>query len=98
MSGERRTAVFDALADPVRRHLLVALSEEGSRDDGGVDPQSLLVDLAAADDRLRSDLYHTHLPKLEEMGFVERDGETLHRGPKWDDIEPYVDLLRELHE
>lgn len=89
---------MDALANPYRRQLLVALAEHDPQDDDS-DPLGLL---AAAEESSvdTTALLHTHLPKLEAYGFIERDETThrIYRGPRWDDIEPVVTLLHEHRE
>ena len=43
----------------------------------------------------RADLHHTHVPVLEQAGFVEWDAEAgvVGRGPAFDEIEPFLRLL-----
>ena len=86
--------VFVALSHRVRRRVLARLHERSPRD---------VEDLVA---RNRSaepshvDLYHRHLPKLDDLGFVEWDGEsegTIHRGPKFDAVAPVIEFM-EAHE
>ncbi len=38
---------------------------------------------------------HTHLPKLEDFGFVtwDRDAHVVHAGPEFDDVRAVVELL-----
>lgn len=40
-------------------------------------------------------LTHTHLPKLDDMGYIvwDRDHGTIVKGPNWEEIEPVVRLL-----
>lgn len=83
---------FDALADRERRALLLALMESNpqaddpvtSKADGGDDELDLLVRMQ-----------HVHLPKLEDYGFVEwdRDAGEVTRGPRFEEIEPLLELL-----
>jgi len=44
----------------------------------------------------RTALYHNHLPKLDAAGFVDWDVDLgrIRRGPKFDDVEPVVLVLR----
>lgn len=75
--------VLDALAHPRRRHLLRELEEEGP----GVSLRRLAAGVAAAEsegpDRVTDEtrqrvyvsLFHRHVPKLDDQGFVEYDDE-----------------------
>lgn len=40
-------------------------------------------------------MHHVHLPKLSDYGFVEweRDADVVTRGPRFDEVEPLLDLL-----
>ena len=86
--------MFDALAHPYRRRILLLVSERNPRDEDEVSVE----DLATEDDDLELltvELYHTHLPKLAAAGYVEWDeeGHTIRRGPKFDAIAPLVCLM-----
>jgi len=88
--------IFDALRHPYRRRILLLVSEHNPRgeDEFGVE------DLATEDDDLElltAELYHRHLPKLAESGYIEwdEDERTIRRGPKFDEIAP---LLRLMHD
>lgn len=77
--------VFDVLTNQRRRYVLYYLQREG----GVVDMDSLATQLAAWEDgtavesvseerrqRMYTDLFHTHLPKLEGAGVVDYDERT----------------------
>ena len=54
--------------------------------------------LSAADEDLdlfTSELYHVHLPKLEERGYItwDRDADEISHGPNYEEIEPLVTLM-----
>jgi hypothetical protein len=97
---ERRDDAFEALADQTRRRLLLALSREvetegRSGSSGGLPVVEPLAALAPAADReraVRTALYHVHLPKLSEMGFVswDRENGTVAPGPRWEELEPLL--------
>lgn len=41
------------------------------------------------------ELFHNHLPKLERSGHIEwrRDADTVSKGPRFGEIEPFLELL-----
>lgn len=91
---------FDALADDHRRNLLVALREENPQDaavhgstDG--DPGSLKTAR-----RVETTMYHTHLPKLVDYGYIEWDTGTgeIVKGPQFEELQPLLDCLDEYTE
>ncbi|WP_254271597.1 ArsR family transcriptional regulator [Haloarcula marina] len=90
---------LDAIRDRHRRGLLLALLEQnplpGMRtfETGGT-----LDDVFHDDPRATSvRMHHMHLPKLEQMGYIERkrDRGEIHTGPKWNEIEPVLQLFRD---
>jgi len=93
------TRMFEALADPYRRQLLLALFKENPQDDDDLDPLDLLKPGETTDDldTTELNLEHTHLPKLAEMGFIEWDRESgeLSKGPHWDEIAPLLQLIND---
>lgn len=100
MSHATRSAsldvMFDVLSHSYRRRILVAVSKLDPRD-GGASPHSMLdpEDANGGLEKLNTALFHTHLPKLAEKGFIEwdRDGETVRRGPNFEEIAPLIDLM-----
>jgi len=88
--------VFEALSNPYRRQLLVALLDHNPQDDDDRDP----LDVSSTDiepDVLESELFHNHLPKLEDMGYITWDQESneISKGPEWDEIEPLLTLIHD---
>lgn len=84
---------FDVLANEGRRKLLVALLERTPQSAGGA---LAPTDVGHDDvDFLRIQMTHTHLPKLEDGGFVEwnRDTDTVRKGPRFDEIRPLLELM-----
>lgn len=75
------------------------------RDRGGLDGDSRGLG-GAMGGRNRSDLdpfvtlRHLHLPVLEERGFVrwDRENHRVTRGPRFEELEPFLELLRELQD
>jgi len=97
--GAERSALdrmFDALSHPYRRRILLLVSEHNPRDEGEFSVDAL----ETADDDLElltTELYHAHLPKLADSGYIEwnEDTHTIRRGPNFTEIAP---LLRLMHE
>lgn len=101
MADERR---FEALADGNRRRVLAALCESETRlsltelaielNDGQSDAAARGPDRSAVD-RLRIELYHQHLPKLADGGFVDFDVDrrTVRLAPEFDEVEGTAELL-----
>ena len=86
--------MFDMLSHPYRRRILLLVSEHNPRDED----EFRIADLATADDEveLKSvELYHAHLPKLDEAGYIEwdKDTNTIRRGPNFDEIAPVLRLM-----
>ncbi|WP_236044910.1 hypothetical protein [Haloarcula nitratireducens] len=82
--------VLDMFAKRQRRLILFALQ------DGATKHESDFVFRGAgsADDP-QLQLIHTHLPKLAEAGYIEWHRETgeVSKGPRYDEIEPLLDLI-----
>lgn len=99
--GETRSdsRAFEALANPYRRQLLLALFDENPRHDDTLDPLDLLAERRATDERatIHLQLTHSHLPKLADMGFIEwnRESGELSKGPNWKEIAPLLRLMDE---
>jgi hypothetical protein len=89
-----RNEQMDALSNPERRELLVALADESEESkileylqaehDGSVDSEFEIM------------THSVHLPKLDQYGFIDwdRENDTVETGPRFDDIEPLLDMLR----
>ena len=87
--------VCRALADVHRRRVLIYLAEAGQTPAVVQVPEDI-VDTASDFERRQMELYHSHLPKLEEHGYIrwERETQTVRRGPEFDEIKPLLRLLR----
>ena len=85
-----------ALADEHRRRLLVALLEHNPQDDSEVRiPEEVHVGDVELE-QLQSAMFHRHLPKLEDLGFVrwDRTNHQVVKGPRFDEIRPLLELMR----
>jgi len=82
------------LADRYRRELLLALLIENPQDDDDCDPLDI-IDPPDEPEVLEVELFHKHLPKLEQLGYIEWNRETgeIAKGPDWDDVEPVLTLI-----
>lgn len=88
---------LDALADSSRRRLLLALLQQ---DRQGVGDAEISLHVAIRDDDVAAQqrrMVHAHLPKLEDVGFVEWDREAnlVRPGPRFDDVRPLLRVLRD---
>lgn len=86
--------LFDALRHPYRRRILMLVNEHNPRDEdefsvGELETEDDAVALTAVE------LYHAHLPKLAEAGYIEWDADTqtIRRGPNFDEIAPLLQLM-----
>lgn len=89
-------AMLGALSNPYRRRILVTVADHDPRGEYEFVP----ADFATANDDLddlRTILYHAHLPKLAENGYIVLDPDTgtLRRGPNFGEIAPLLDLMAE---
>ena len=87
---------FEALSNVHRRRLLVALLDHNPQRDA-VDVPEDVHEGDKALEPLQSELYHSHLPRLEEAGFIRwnRDTHEVTRGPRFDEIRPLLELMRD---
>ena len=100
---------FDALRNVHRRRLLVALLDRETVEGaewrrgaavtvGGTDPGTNDGTRAGArgpPDSTAAELYHVHLPRLDDQGFVDydRESDVVTRGERYDEIRPMLELL-----
>lgn len=82
--------VADALGHQDRRQILVELLDHNPVAEGS----------ARASEGSDIVLAHAHLPKLDDMGYIDwdREDETIVKGENWDEIEPVIRLLSDNRE
>lgn len=88
--------VFDVLSHHYRRRILALVDDH----DPHVKREFDVEDLATEDDELEfleTELYHVHLPKLAEAGYIEwnEEAQKFWRGPAFEEIAPLFRLLDE---
>lgn len=84
-----------ALADERRRRLLVAFLDRDPRTEGGVRVPEDLHDRDGTTGPSVAEMYHVHVPRLEDAGFVRWNGDdhTAVEGPKFDELRPLIEVL-----
>ncbi|WP_227354014.1 DUF7344 domain-containing protein [Haladaptatus salinisoli] len=93
-------AMLELLADRRRRYALYYLREQ----ERAVGVDELTRRIAERDertrardrDRVRIELLHKHLPKMEASGVIERDGDAIRLGRSADSLDPYLHIAAEL--
>ena len=89
--------MFDALRDPYRRRILLAISEDNPRDINEFTQDKFApVNRDEADpEPLELQLLHSHLPKLAETGYIDwnPEAQTIRRGANFDDIASFLKLM-----
>lgn len=83
---------FDVMADPVRRQVMCALMKQP--DDDLVVPDDIHEGSRSAE-ALRIELYHQHLPKLEERDYIqwEQPADRVDQDPRFSDIRPLLSVI-----
>ncbi|WP_246999820.1 DUF7344 domain-containing protein [Halosolutus gelatinilyticus] len=89
--------MFDALANDTRRRLLVELLDHNPRQ--VAEPPGVPREGSDRDDELTR-IYHAHLPKLDDYGFIEWNQEehVITKGSSFDEIRPALKLLNDRQE
>jgi predicted transcriptional regulator len=93
-SSEPINRLFGVLSHPHRRRILRTIAEANPRQIDEFTPEEFGADGRDLD-RFRLELYHVHLPKLADAGYIDwdRSAGTVCRGPNYEEIEPTLDLL-----
>lgn len=83
-----------ALSHPLRRHVIAFLAREGPTESEAYEPEDFL---GTGDERRRIELYHRHLPMLDDAGIVDWEPEAgrVTRGPRFEDVLTIVESVRE---
>lgn len=89
--------LFVALSNRYRRQLLAALLKHDAQTERAVPEQRSQRE--ADREHVQLKMRYTHLPKLEDMGFVDWNQETgtITRGPQFDAIRPYLQAIYDNH-
>jgi hypothetical protein len=91
VSSDGIDSMMDVLSTHTRRVILMALL--------GDTTETSITTLERGPHRNinRIQLYHKHLPKLAESGYInwDDDADTISKGPKFSEVEPLVQLLNE---
>jgi hypothetical protein len=88
--------LFEILSHEYRRYVLWVLADPDRRTEDGLGT-ILRSEGDEEPDVLELELRHNHLPKLDDYGLVDWNpsAETLTRGPRFAEIEPFLDVLDE---
>ena len=86
--------LFASLSHPYRRRILALLAEANPRTEDELTRDGPVFD-AADPERAAVDVFHVHLPKVAEAGYVswDRDAGVVERGPRFEDVAPALRLL-----
>ncbi|SNZ04955.1 hypothetical protein SAMN06269185_0734 [Natronoarchaeum philippinense] len=86
---------FEALANEHRRTLLLDLLESNPQYVATNPPPSVRSDLPDAEQQLRMEMYHLHLPLLVDYGFIEWDKDTneITTGPQFEEVRPLLEVV-----
>ncbi|WP_254837564.1 DUF7344 domain-containing protein [Natronomonas marina] len=97
--GGSLNELFEMLSHGHRRRVLVAVGRQNPQDDEDIASESVAERDERGDDEaldsVQQQLYHAHLPKLAEAGFIDwnRDSGVITRGPRFEEIEPLLRLM-----
>lgn len=86
--------LFTCLSHPTRRRILATLATNNPHDEEEFESP----DFKPEDEELelfRMQLYHHHLPHLEQGGYIawDRDADIITRGPNFEEVQPLIELI-----
>ena len=87
--------VLDVFSHRYRRQILLAIDADNPSDRNTLTPAEL--DVGTDDpERFETELYHRHLPKLDDAGYIDwdREANAVRRGANYEEIAPLVRLLQ----
>lgn len=89
--------IFDALANEHRRRLLVALLDDAPRSAGRREAETVETGALKHETQVRTAMYHNHLPKLADYGYIEwnADSREIDKGPEFGEIRSLLECIRE---
>ena len=92
-------AMLNALGDTHRRRLLMGLLDHNPQKDELHVPESVHEGEIALN-RLQTEFVHKHLPLLEDEGLIrwDRHAHQVMKGPKFDEIRPFLEVVRDSKE
>ncbi len=86
---------FDALGNEHRRELLVELLDENPLSDTVQDSLDVDSEPGESEQELQIAMYHLHLPKLVDYGFIgwNKDTHEVVKGPRFEEIRPLLEFV-----
>ncbi len=92
---KRWNTVFKALSSEPRRQLIVSLLHAGPDQSVPLPECAMMPNVPLDPEVFRQELYHVHLPMLEDMGFIIWETEPLvaFRGPEFDRVAAVFEAL-----
>ena len=92
---ERWDRVFDGTSAEPRRQLIVALMDNPPNKSVALPESAINPNVSQDMERLRTQLIHSHLPKLEQLGYIEWDTAPFAatRGQRFDEIAVIFEAL-----
>lgn len=93
-SKDQISTIFDVLRHPFRRYILLRLYSRDGATEISLDSRNFMPKDTDRE-QFRRELSHIHLPKLADTGFIDwdRHQNTIRRGPRFEGLHPFLDLL-----